>query len=210
VQPYLIGVLAGYLVGSIPSAYLVVRKRSGIDIRAVGSGNVGSFNAFVATKSAWTGIVVGLLDGAKGLAVVLGSTFAWHDFWPTGVALLAAVLGHIYPFWLRFRGGRGLATACGGLFGMGLGYTIAWCITWIVVKLSGYRLLSANIAAIVAAPVVLWIVPGDWLALVTWFPDSAMDFKIFGTILSGVLMVGHLNVFFGSGEISQKSEGVHR
>ena len=209
-EPYLIGILAGYVFGSIPSAYLIVRRRSGIDIRAAGSGNVGSFNAFVVTKSVGTGVLVGILDGLKGLVVVLGATLLWAGFWPVAVALLGAILGHIYPFLLRFRGGRGLATACGGLFGIGLIYTIVWCLTWAAMKLSGARILTANIVSVFVAVAVIWIIPGEWMDLLTWFPGASSDFRIFCTILSGLLLLGHLNVFFGGGEPSHKTQGAQQ
>jgi len=210
VQPYLIGILAGYCLGSIPSAYLIVRKRSGVDIRNAGSGNVGSFNTFVVTKSTGTAIVVGVLDALKGLAAVLGATLIWHEFWPVGATLAGAILGHIFPFWLRFRGGRGLATGCGGLFGLGLSYTIVWCVTWALVKATRRSILTSNIVALVVAPVVLWLVPDSWIASVSWSSGTAADFRIFGTVLSGVLMIGHRSVFLGTPEPAPPSQGVEQ
>lgn len=208
--PYLIGILAGYVVGSIPSAYIVVRLRTGIDIRGAGSGNVGSFNAYTVTRSAGTAVVVGILDGLKGLAVVGGATLAWGAFWPVAVALFGAVLGHIYPVWLSFRGGRGLATACGGLFGIGLSYTAIWCLVWLAMKFWGSRIIPSNIAAIVASPAVLWILPAQWIDRLAVMPVSSLEFKIFGTILSGLLLLGHLNVFVGKGKPHDERQGVHQ
>lgn len=206
--PYLIGILAGYVVGSIPSAYLVVRMRSGIDIRSAGSGNVGSFNTYTVTRSVGTAIVVGVLDGLKGLAVVVGSTLAWGAFWPVAVALFGAVLGHIYPFWLRFQGGRGLATACGGLFGITLSYTAIWCTVWLAMKLLGQKIIPSNIVAILAAPALLWILPAQWIDAVAIMPASSLEVKAFGTLLSVLLLLGHLNVFVGKGEPKDETGGV--
>ena len=208
--PYLIGILAGYVVGSIPSAYLVVRLRSGIDIRSAGSGNVGSFNTYTVTRSVGTAIVVGVLDGLKGFAVVLGSTLAWGAFWPVAVALFGAVLGHIYPVWLTFRGGRGLATACGGLFGITLSYTAIWCALWSAMKLSGQKILPSNIAAIIATPALLWMLPAHWIEAVAIMPASSLDVKLFGTLLSLLLLLGHLNVFVGKGEQKDETGGVRQ
>lgn len=208
--PYLIGILAGYVVGSIPSAYIVVRRRTGIDIRTAGSGNVGSFNAFTVTRSVATAIIVGILDGLKGLVVVLGATLVWGTFWPVSVALFGAVLGHIFPLWLAFRGGRGLATACGGLFGVGLSYTAIWCVTWLAMKLSGFRILPSNIVAIVATPVLLWILPGHWIERVAVIPASPLEYKVFGTLLSCVLLLGHLNVFVGRGQGQDETQGARQ
>jgi len=210
VLPYLIGILGGYVVGSIPSAYIVVRLRSGIDIRSAGSGNVGSFNVYTVTRSAGTAIVVGVMDGLKGLAVVLGATLIWGTFWPIVVALFGAVLGHIFPLWLNFRGGRGLATACGGLFGVDLSYTAIWCVVWVAMKLSGLRILPSNIAAIAATPALLWILPARWVEQLAVIPASSQEYRIFGTILSLLLMLGHLNVFFGKGGPQDEPQGVRQ
>ena len=208
--PYLIGILAGYVVGSIPTAYLVVRKRRGIDIRSAGSGNVGSFNTYTVTRSVGTAIVVGVLDGLKGLGIVLGATLAWGAFWPVAAALFGAILGHIYPVWLTFRGGRGLATACGGLFGITMSYTAVWCVVWLALKFSGLRMLPSNIAAIVATPALLWILPARWIEAVAVMPASSLEVKVFGTLLSLLLLLGHLNVFVGKGGPQDEPRGVRQ
>jgi glycerol-3-phosphate acyltransferase PlsY len=115
-NPYILSALGGYVLGSIPLGYLLVKHRARVDIRTSGSGNVGAYNAGVVTGSTMLGITVGILDGSKGLAAVLGAWFVFGSFWPAAIALLASVLGHIAPVWLRWKGGRGLATACGGFF----------------------------------------------------------------------------------------------
>jgi len=197
VLPYLFGILAGYCLGSVPSAYLLVRRRAGIDIRGAGSGNVGSFNTFVVTRSVGTAVVVGLLDGLKGLATVVGVSLIWPEFWVVALALVGAIVGHIFPFWLKFKGGRGLATGCGGLFAIGLSYTIIWCLTWAAMKLAGSGILRSNIVATLVAPAVLWIVPDVWIQAVTWLSVAPQEFRIFGIVLSVVLLVGHRSAFVG-------------
>jgi acyl phosphate:glycerol-3-phosphate acyltransferase len=107
----LAAVAFGYLVGSVPFAYLLARRR-GIDLRRVGSGNVGATNV-LRTSGAAQGVAAMLLDGAKGaVAVVIAGALATGP--ATAVAAgLASVIGHIYPVWLGFRGGKGVATATG-------------------------------------------------------------------------------------------------
>ena len=105
-------VLFGYLIGSVPFAFLLAR-RAGIDVRVVGSGNVGAANV-LRTSGAALGVTVMALDIAKGAAAVLadsGDERQWSRRWP--VAGAAAVVGHIYPVWLRFHGGKGVAVAAG-------------------------------------------------------------------------------------------------
>jgi glycerol-3-phosphate acyltransferase PlsY len=105
----------GYLLGSVPFAFLLSRRVRGIDIRREGSGNVGAANV-LRTSGVGTALAVVLLDIAKGAGTVLvaqrltavESAPAWAGF--------AAVVGHIYPVWLRFRGGKGVATACGAFW----------------------------------------------------------------------------------------------
>jgi glycerol-3-phosphate acyltransferase PlsY len=102
----------GYAVGSIPFAFLLGRLVRGIDIRRAGSGNVGAANV-LRTSGTRLAVCVLLLDMAKGAAGVLWvSRVAAGDAAPA-LAGVAAVVGHIYPVWLRFRGGKGVATAAG-------------------------------------------------------------------------------------------------
>ncbi len=100
-----------YLVGSIPFAYLLSRRR-GVDLRQVGSGNIGASNV-LRTSGVRAAVLAMVLDGIKGaLAVMLAQRLTAGPAVPV-VAGLASVLGHVYPIWLRFRGGKGVATAAG-------------------------------------------------------------------------------------------------
>lgn len=101
----------GYLVGSVPFAFLLARRR-GIDVRAAGSGNVGASNVF-RTTGKLVGFVVALLDVIKGAAVVVVAHRLTADPSVGAWAGVAAIVGHIYPVWLRFKGGKGVATTCG-------------------------------------------------------------------------------------------------
>jgi acyl phosphate:glycerol-3-phosphate acyltransferase len=104
-------VVLAYLIGSIPFALVLARHR-GLDLRKIGSGNLGAANVFRAS-GARAGVIVALLDIAKGaISVVLAGQFSESPAVPAAAGL-AAIVGHIYPVWLRFRGGKGVATACG-------------------------------------------------------------------------------------------------
>jgi glycerol-3-phosphate acyltransferase PlsY len=105
-------VLLAYLIGSVPFALLVARRRGASDLRLVGSGNLGAANVMRASGLT-AGVLVAALDIAKGVASVwLAARFFAGPAWPAAAGF-AAILGHIYPVWLRFRGGKGVATACG-------------------------------------------------------------------------------------------------
>ena len=110
-----IAVALGYLFGSIPFAFLVTRAR-GIDIRKVGSGNVGAANV-LRTAGVMPAVAVMLLDIAKGAMAVQVARLVTGDLAVVTAAGCAAIVGHIYPAWLGFRGGKGVA-ASAGVFGM--------------------------------------------------------------------------------------------
>ena len=105
-------VVIGYVVGAIPFALLLARQVGGTDVRAVGSGNVGAANV-LRTTGAFAGLMVMALDISKGCAVVLFAGSMGSDSAVRAVVGAAAVVGHVFPVWLRFRGGKGVATACG-------------------------------------------------------------------------------------------------
>jgi glycerol-3-phosphate acyltransferase PlsY len=115
VTPQLVGgVLAGaYLLGSVPFSYLVARLR-GVDVRAVGSGNVGATNV-MRSAGRVAGATAFVLDLVKGTAACLVGERLDPGGWLAALAALVAVLGHIFPVWLRFRGGKGVATGLGAL-----------------------------------------------------------------------------------------------
>lgn len=105
-------IILGYLIGSIPFALLLARRWGTADLRAIGSGNLGAANVMRASGIT-AGVIVAVLDVAKGAAsVALAERFSGNAAAPA-LAGLAAIVGHIYPVWLRFRGGKGVATACG-------------------------------------------------------------------------------------------------
>ena len=104
-------IAAAYLIGSIPFA-LILSRRWGADLRRVGSGNLGAANVMRASGVS-AGVLVAALDMAKGAASVWIAARVSDGAELPAAAGLAAILGHIYPIWLRFRGGKGVATACG-------------------------------------------------------------------------------------------------
>jgi acyl phosphate:glycerol-3-phosphate acyltransferase len=105
-------IAAGYLLGSVPFAFLLARSWGGVDVRRTGSGNVGAANVFRST-SIRVALVVMALDAAKGAAAVLVAQGAGGGDRARAAAGCAALVGHIYPVWLGFRGGKGVAPAFG-------------------------------------------------------------------------------------------------
>lgn len=110
---WLLVCVLGYLIGSIPAGYLVTRRVAGVDVRRVGSGNVGATNVLRATTLPMAALVLAI-DTAKG---ALAAYSGWWLGGPVAAGALAAacaVLGHVHPVWLRFAGGKGVATGAGG------------------------------------------------------------------------------------------------
>ena len=148
-------ILIGYAVGSLPIGYLVAQTAGGVDLRRVGSGNVGAANVY-RTGGLRMGIAVMLADMAKGAAAVLlvgGSA--------TAVAAgVAAVVGHIYPVWLGFKGGKGVATAS-GVFGILAPWPTLIAAVAFGATVARTRFVSlGSIVATVLLPIIEWSMPG--------------------------------------------------
>ena len=145
-------VLAAYLIGSIPFA-LILARRWGADLRQVGSGNLGAANVMRAS-GVGAGVLVAALDIAKGAASVWMAERVGGDAALPAAAGLAAIVGHVYPVWLRFRGGKGVATAC-GVFSMltPLAVPPALAIFAVVVWLTQYVSLGSVLASMALPPI---------------------------------------------------------
>ena len=146
-------VTLAYLVGSVPFAYLLSRRR-GIDLRRVGSGNVGATNV-LRTSGVRTAVIAMGLDAVKGaIAVVLAQRLTGGVGAPVAAGL-ASVLGHIYPVWLRFRGGKGVATAAGVFavlapFALGIASAAFVVAVWITRYISVGSVVGALTLVVVA------------------------------------------------------------
>ena len=148
----------GYLLGSIPFG-LILAKLFGLgDLRQIGSGNIGATNVLRA-GSKWLAALTLILDAAKGTVAVL---LAAH--WGEEAAILAglgAFLGHLFPVWLGFRGGKGVATYIGVLLGLYLPAAAAFCVIWLVVAFATrYSSLSALVAS--GGSVCVLVLTGQW------------------------------------------------
>lgn len=158
-----------YLLGSIPFGYLLVRIFRGEDVRKSGSGNIGATN--VSRKSPALGIATLLLDALKGTAAVaLSSVIAAHSsavttnssaaspLDPAALAAMCAVIGHVFPVWLRFRGGKGVATGLGAFAMIApKAVLVAACIFVVLVAI--FRQVSlGSVIAVAAFPFLAWLI----------------------------------------------------
>lgn len=150
--------LGGYLLGSIPFGLLLTKLAGLGDIRAIGSGNIGATNVLRSGRKDLAAATL-LLDGGKGAAAVLVANIWGPDMGL--VAALGAVLGHLYPVWLKFNGGKGVATTLGVLLAVDWQVGLAVCATWLAVA-AILRISSlAALVAMAAAPVYAWLFLGD-------------------------------------------------
>ena len=147
-------VLFGYLAGSVPFAFLLAR-RAGIDVRVAGSGNVGAANV-LRTTAAWRAVVVMALDVGKGAAAVLLVHLVAGGASVAALAGVAAIVGHIYPVWLGFHGGKGVAVAA-GVFSVLSPIATGIAASLFLVTVWATRYVSlGSITATVALPPVAW------------------------------------------------------
>jgi acyl phosphate:glycerol-3-phosphate acyltransferase len=154
---YFIAAAIGYLLGSIPFGYLLVRIFKHEDVRTSGSGNIGATN--VARKSPALGAATLLLDAAKGLAAVAIAR-AWldaaHPDLLMTVAAFFAVLGHLFPIWLKFHGGKGVATSLGAFIWLTPKSILCMVVLFLLVAVVFRYVSLASITAAAAFPLLAW------------------------------------------------------
>ena len=139
---------ASYLAGSVPMAYLVARASKGLDIRTVGSGNAGAVNVYKQVGP-WAGVLVLALDALKGALVVLAIQAVGLPDYSLFLGALAVVIGHNWPVFLGFRGGKGVAA----IFGISLGVLPVWTPVSLAIALAA-GLATRNVVFGIAAGIV--------------------------------------------------------
>ena len=151
---YLIIALGTYLIGSIPFGFLLAKLFLNKDIRDIGSGNIGATNV-LRTGNKLIGFTTLLLDISKAVLPVIFIKFNYQDY--IYIASLSVFLGHVFPVWLKFKGGKGVATYVGILLSINLVYGLVFIISWIIIFLfSRYSSLSSIIASL-SVPIYLLV-----------------------------------------------------
>lgn len=190
---YLVSFSISYLIGSIPTAYLVVKKSSNVDIRKVGSGNVGGRNALEVTGKKSIGIIVVAVDVFKGiLAVALATWLFPGNVLSIGAAMMGSVVGHCYPVWLKFTGGRGLATAAGVFLVTCWIWVGVWLLLYFAAEKAVKNVHLAAVIALIVTPLSAVIVPNETfvrLIPVSFLPEQ---FIIAGVLPMIVCLTRHI------------------
>ncbi len=201
---------AGYVIGSFPTAYLLVRWKSHVDIRQAGSGNVGSLNSFVVTRSKLVGILVLVIDFLKGALAVFVVGQAGQAFIYMAAAGVGAVLGHNFSVWLGFKGGRGLATAAGVMVWLGWMTVVVWGVVWVVAYFITRKVNLGNVIACVVTLLLTLMAPSSLLVHVKPDDASVQYFKFFAVIMFGIILIKHIEPMSGylfKGSTSEGEEG---
>lgn len=166
---YIVIALGAYLLGSIPTGFLVARTR-GVDIRTVGSKNMGATNVFRVLGKG-PGILVLLVDALKGWGAIALSRYLVHSYFPSDgglnesiasiVAGLFSILGHIYTCWLKFQGGKGIATSAGVMVALVPWALLVSLITWLTAFGTTRYVSIASVTASAVLPIATWFTTHD-------------------------------------------------
>lgn len=187
--------IAGYLLGAIASAYIVVKLATGKDVRREGSGNVGAFNAYEVASKKWVGAAVLALDFAKGAAAVAFGRYMMGDhFQSAAIGALFCILGHNYNVFLKFKGGRGLACVAGAFALLNPVVIYMWGAFWII----GYFLIKrhvhfANAFATILSPIMLYNAPSQTILYFNSMPIwLASEYRAFYVIICVLILIKHI------------------
>jgi acyl phosphate:glycerol-3-phosphate acyltransferase len=185
--------ILSFLVGSIPFAYILVKRKHNKDLRKEGSRNIGTLNAYEVSGSKGTGKLVLALDVCKGiLPVLLVYIILGDSFFNASTAMVFTVLGHNFTPWLRFKGGRGLAPAAGAMLLFNPLLVVVWLISWYVTYQISKNVHIGNIIATIAMPLAAWIIPSYLAVGNVHQPPTSYAFGIAVTLLAAVIFVKHL------------------
>jgi acyl phosphate:glycerol-3-phosphate acyltransferase len=159
---FLYAALLGYLFGSIPFGLLLTRAAGLGDIRSIGSGNIGATNV-LRTGNRWLAFFTLVLDAAKAAIPVLLTSALW-GFDAAMLAAIFAFLGHCFPVWLNFRGGKGVAVMIGSLLALSWPVGLIFCGVWLLIAFAQKMSSLAALTAAATAPIFAYVVRDEWLA----------------------------------------------
>ena len=158
----LYAVLLGYLCGSVPFGLILTRAAGLGDIRAIGSGNIGATNV-LRTGNRWLAAATLILDAAKAAAPVLLARYFWGEE-AARFAAMGAFLGHCFPVWLNFKGGKGVAVFIGSMLALSWPVGVIFCAVWLLIALTRKLSSLAALTAAVTAPIFAYVLVDEWLA----------------------------------------------
>jgi glycerol-3-phosphate acyltransferase PlsY len=180
---YILAAIVGYLLGSIPFGLLITRAAGLGDVRKIGSGNIGATNVLRTGRRELAALTL-VLDALKGAVAVLIARYLWPGD-AMFIAAIAVFLGHCFPVWLRFKGGKGVATMIGVLLGLAWPVGLAFCAVWLIIALAQRMSSLSALTAAVTAPVFAYVA---WL--MGWAPDG-IKLAATAAVLAALLIYNH-------------------
>ncbi len=183
--------LLAYLIGSLPSAYIIVRLLTGKNITSEGSGNVGAMNSYESTGKKYIGILVFLSDFLKGLIPIVILNYLNAGQIETVIAGICLIMGHNYSIFLKFKGGKGLATAVGVFVSINLLPLVIWVLIWVLTyKIVFKDINKANVAATLSLGAVL-LLPDSIIYMLDINPLDPILVRIFVSLVASLIMLKH-------------------
>jgi acyl phosphate:glycerol-3-phosphate acyltransferase len=183
-----------YLIGSIPTAYFFLKLFHKKDITREGSGNVGAMNSYDVSGSKKTGIIVFFIDLLKGfIPAFIALEFLKFNFEIILIPLLALVAGHNFSVWIKFKGGRGLATAAGILILLNYWLVVIWCVLYLLSNLLKKNVHIGNSVATILLPFVLLLMNSQGFSSSRYTGISNEIFNIFCFILCFIILLKHIS-----------------
>jgi glycerol-3-phosphate acyltransferase PlsY len=177
----IVAVVLGYLLGSIPTAYIVTRLAKGEDVRRLGGGNVGGLNVY-REVGFWPAAVVAIVDLAKGAAAVAIAYWLLNVSLPFVLAAaVAAVVGHNWMVWLKFSGGKGMGAAIGGLFVLLPLYHYSWGLAFFFAVVLILFIITRNVALSMGVGLLS-------LPFIAWLGMKSAPFIIYSVVLGLIIL----------------------
>jgi glycerol-3-phosphate acyltransferase PlsY len=191
---YAVSLIIGFLIGSIPTAYIIVKRELKLDITAAGSGNVGARNAYEVSGSKTIGLAVLFIDLFKGIvATICGAYLFDNQFMIAAIAGIGSVLGHNYSPWLKFKGGRGLATAAGVMLLLCWSFIVGWLIFYFVLNSFLKNIHVSTVIATVLCFMSLFVMPDFLLTSIIFSNIVRWDILILGFVMTMLIISKHFN-----------------
>ena len=185
-----------YFIGSIPTGFIILKLFHKKDITLEGSGNVGAMNSYDVSGSKKTGIFVFFIDFLKGvIPAIIPLYFLDISFDFMYIPFAALIVGHNYSIWLKFKGGRGLATAAGIFAVVNYWIVIIWCVIFVIANLIKKDVHIGNIVATILMPVLLIVLNLRWHGLINFSGINSEEIIIFSSIACALILVKHISPF---------------
>lgn len=191
---FILSIITGYLFGCFPSALLITKKFSNIDPGQMGSKNYGAFNSYEITHNKKIGIAVFLLDILKAVFAIY---ITWNFFFPKSIYIVLTaifvIVGHCFNCFLKFKGGRGLASALGGSLMFNPLIAIVWCMLWLIFRIVRKDITFQNMCASIITPFVIWLAPkylfylGNYNYYVTLY-----DYRVYSILICAIIFIAHI------------------